>query len=206
MRPRRHGETSAASAARRDHMAARGSDRFVEVVEEMLAELPARVRGGRAKLSEQALGVVRVVVDELNLVTRDEVDELELRVAQLRAPAPPARAAGRPTGAVARRPRGAHSAASGSSPSTARRIGWSRSPGADVTTSNHASHREHRRRRRRGRHEPTRAPAMLSRSSRRTRRRARCRSRPRRRRNGGRPAVPAGRRRARASTGRGSPP
>ena len=64
-------------------MAARGSDRFVEVVEEMLAELPARVRGGRAKLSEQALGVVRVVVDELNLVTRDEVDELELRVAQL---------------------------------------------------------------------------------------------------------------------------
>ena len=64
-------------------MAARGSDRFVEVVEELLAELPARVRGGRAKLSEQALGVVRVVVDELNLVTRDEVDELELRVAQL---------------------------------------------------------------------------------------------------------------------------
>jgi polyhydroxyalkanoate synthesis regulator phasin len=64
-------------------MAARGSDRFVEVVEEMLAELPARVRGGRAKLSEQAFGVVRVVVDELNLVTRDEVDELELRVAQL---------------------------------------------------------------------------------------------------------------------------
>ena len=64
-------------------MAARGSDRLVEVVEEMLAELPARVRGGRAKLSEQALGVVRVLADELNLVTRDDVDELELRVAQL---------------------------------------------------------------------------------------------------------------------------
>ena len=64
-------------------MAARGSDRFVEVVEELLAELPARVRGRRAKLSEQALGVVRVLADELNLVTRDEVDELELRVAQL---------------------------------------------------------------------------------------------------------------------------
>jgi polyhydroxyalkanoate synthesis regulator phasin len=64
-------------------MAARGSDRLVEVVEELLAELPARVRGSRAKLSEQALGAVRSLVDELNLVTRDEVDELELRVAQL---------------------------------------------------------------------------------------------------------------------------
>ena len=64
-------------------MAARGSDRIVEVVEELLAELPARVRGGRAKLSEQALGAVRSLIDELNLVTRDEVDELELRVAQL---------------------------------------------------------------------------------------------------------------------------
>jgi polyhydroxyalkanoate synthesis regulator phasin len=64
-------------------MAARGSDRIVEVVEELLAELPARVRGGRAKLSEQALGAVRGLIDELNLVTRDEVDELELRVAQL---------------------------------------------------------------------------------------------------------------------------
>jgi polyhydroxyalkanoate synthesis regulator phasin len=64
-------------------MAARGSDRIVEVVEELLAELPARVRGGRAKLSEQALGAVRALIDELRLVTRDEVDELELRVAQL---------------------------------------------------------------------------------------------------------------------------
>jgi polyhydroxyalkanoate synthesis regulator phasin len=64
-------------------MAARGSDRFVEVLEELLAELPARVRGGRAKLSEQALGLVRALADELDLVTSDEVDELELRVAQL---------------------------------------------------------------------------------------------------------------------------
>jgi polyhydroxyalkanoate synthesis regulator phasin len=64
-------------------MAARGSDRIVEIVEELLAELPARVRGGRAKLSEQAFGAVRALIDELNLVTRDEVDELELRVAQL---------------------------------------------------------------------------------------------------------------------------
>jgi BMFP domain-containing protein YqiC len=64
-------------------MAARGSDRIVDVLEELLVELPARVRGSRAKLSEQALGVVRSLVDELNLVTRDDLDELELRVAQL---------------------------------------------------------------------------------------------------------------------------
>ena len=64
-------------------MAARGSERIVDVLEELLAELPARLRGGRAKLSEQALGAVRALVDELNLVTGDEIDELELRVAQL---------------------------------------------------------------------------------------------------------------------------
>jgi polyhydroxyalkanoate synthesis regulator phasin len=64
-------------------MAARGSDRIVDVLEELLVELPARVRGSRAKLSEQALGVVRSLVDEQNLVTRDDLDELELRVAQL---------------------------------------------------------------------------------------------------------------------------
>jgi polyhydroxyalkanoate synthesis regulator phasin len=64
-------------------MAARGSDRIVDVVEELLVELPARVRGSRAKLSGQALAAVRALVDELNLVTRDDLDELELRVAQL---------------------------------------------------------------------------------------------------------------------------
>ena len=36
-------------------MAARGSDRITEVLEELLVELPARLRGGRTKLSEQAL-------------------------------------------------------------------------------------------------------------------------------------------------------
>jgi polyhydroxyalkanoate synthesis regulator phasin len=41
------------------------------------------VRGGRTKLSEQALAAVRALVDELRLVTHDELDELELRVAQL---------------------------------------------------------------------------------------------------------------------------
>jgi polyhydroxyalkanoate synthesis regulator phasin len=64
-------------------MAARGSERIVDVLEELLVELPARLRGGRAKLSEQGRGALRSVVDELNLVTRDDVDELELRVAQL---------------------------------------------------------------------------------------------------------------------------
>ncbi len=64
-------------------MAARGSDRILDVVEELLVELPARVRGSRAKLSEQTVGLLRSLIDELNLVTRDDLDELELRVAQL---------------------------------------------------------------------------------------------------------------------------
>jgi polyhydroxyalkanoate synthesis regulator phasin len=64
-------------------MAARGSERVVDAIEELILELPARVRGSRAKLSEQALGAVRALVDDLNLASRDEVDELELRVAQL---------------------------------------------------------------------------------------------------------------------------
>ena len=64
-------------------MAARGSERIADVLEELLVELPARLRGGRTRLSEQALGALRALVDELNLVTRDEIDELELRVAQL---------------------------------------------------------------------------------------------------------------------------
>jgi polyhydroxyalkanoate synthesis regulator phasin len=64
-------------------MAARGSERVVELLEELIVELPARLRGGRARLSDQALGLVRSLVDELDLVTRDDVDELELRVAQL---------------------------------------------------------------------------------------------------------------------------
>jgi polyhydroxyalkanoate synthesis regulator phasin len=64
-------------------MAARGSERIVDAIEELILELPARVRGSRAKLSEQALGALRALVDDLNLVTRDELDEVELRVAQL---------------------------------------------------------------------------------------------------------------------------
>jgi len=64
-------------------MAARGSERIADVFEELLVELPSRLRGSRAKLSEQMLGVVHAIVDELHLVTRDDLDELELRVAQL---------------------------------------------------------------------------------------------------------------------------
>jgi polyhydroxyalkanoate synthesis regulator phasin len=64
-------------------MAARGSDRLIEVVEELVAELPARLRGGQARLSEQGVGALRSLVEQLNLVTRDDLDELELRVAQL---------------------------------------------------------------------------------------------------------------------------
>jgi len=64
-------------------MAARGSDRIVDAVEELLVELPARLRGSRARFSEQTLGALRALVEELNLVTRDDLAELELRVAQL---------------------------------------------------------------------------------------------------------------------------
>jgi BMFP domain-containing protein YqiC len=65
-------------------MAARGSSRLIlDTVEELIAELPGRVRGSRERFSEGALSVLRGIADELNLVTRDELDELELRVAQL---------------------------------------------------------------------------------------------------------------------------
>jgi polyhydroxyalkanoate synthesis regulator phasin len=64
-------------------MAARGSGRATEVLGDLLAELPERMRGGRAKVSEQAVGMLKAFASELDLVFRDEVDELELRVAQL---------------------------------------------------------------------------------------------------------------------------
>ncbi len=65
-------------------MAAPGSGRLLlDTIEELLAELPSRVRGGRERFSESALSALRGIADELNLVTRDELDELELRVAQL---------------------------------------------------------------------------------------------------------------------------
>ena len=65
-------------------MAARGSSRLLlDTFEELLAELPGRVRGSRERFSEGALSVFHGIAEELNLVSRDEVDELELRVAQL---------------------------------------------------------------------------------------------------------------------------
>jgi polyhydroxyalkanoate synthesis regulator phasin len=67
-------------------MAERGSGGgrlLLDTVEELIAELPGRLRGGRERLSESALAALRGISDELNLVTRDELDELELRVAQL---------------------------------------------------------------------------------------------------------------------------
>jgi polyhydroxyalkanoate synthesis regulator phasin len=65
-------------------MAARGSGRvLLDALEELVAELPSRVRGGRERLSEQALSALRGIGEELDLVTRDELEELELRVAQL---------------------------------------------------------------------------------------------------------------------------
>jgi polyhydroxyalkanoate synthesis regulator phasin len=65
-------------------MGARGSGRlFLDTLEELVAELPGRVRGSRERFSEGALSALRGIADELNLVTRDELDELELRVAQL---------------------------------------------------------------------------------------------------------------------------
>ena len=65
-------------------MAAPGNGNLLlDTLEELIAELPARVRGSRERFSEGALSVLRGLVNELDLVTRDELDELELRVAQL---------------------------------------------------------------------------------------------------------------------------
>ena len=65
-------------------MVARGSGQLLlDTLEELVAELPSRLRGSRERLSEGALSALRGLADELNLVTRDELDELELRVAQL---------------------------------------------------------------------------------------------------------------------------
>ena len=65
-------------------MAGRGSSTLLlDALEELLAELPSRVRGSRERFSESVVSALRGIADELNLVTRDELDELELRVAQL---------------------------------------------------------------------------------------------------------------------------
>jgi BMFP domain-containing protein YqiC len=66
-------------------MGARGNNNrlILDTLEELIAELPSRVRGTRTRFSEGALAVLRGITDELDLVTREELEELELRVAQL---------------------------------------------------------------------------------------------------------------------------
>ena len=59
------------------------NSRISEAIEELFGELPARMRGSRTRVGEQTLGILRGLVEELDLVTRDEFDELELRVAQV---------------------------------------------------------------------------------------------------------------------------
>jgi hypothetical protein len=61
----------------------RGNPRIVEALEELLGELPARMRGSRTRAGEQTMGLLRSLVEDLNLVTRDDLDELERRGAQL---------------------------------------------------------------------------------------------------------------------------
>jgi polyhydroxyalkanoate synthesis regulator phasin len=64
-------------------MAAPASGDAFRALEELIAELPARLRGSREKATEQTVGALRTFVRELGLATREEMDELELRVAQL---------------------------------------------------------------------------------------------------------------------------
>jgi polyhydroxyalkanoate synthesis regulator phasin len=59
------------------------ADEIFRAVEELVAELPARVRGSRDKVGEQTLGFLSGLARDLGLVTREDFDELELRVAQL---------------------------------------------------------------------------------------------------------------------------
>lgn len=63
-------------------MATTGSE-ILRALEELLAELPARARGSRGRVGEQTAGTLRSVIRELGVVTREEFEELELRVAQL---------------------------------------------------------------------------------------------------------------------------
>ncbi len=64
-------------------MAEPASDRLVQIFDELFAELPGRLRGGGERLASGASGALRSFADELGFVSRDDLDELELRVAQL---------------------------------------------------------------------------------------------------------------------------
>ncbi len=57
--------------------------RILDALEELLGELPARVRNSRTRASGQTTSLLRSLGEDLNLVSRDDLDELELRVAQL---------------------------------------------------------------------------------------------------------------------------
>ena len=81
--PTRPAANGGASGAGRGRTAVPANPRITEAIEELLGELPARVRGTRTRFGEQTLSLLRGLVEELDLVTRDEFDELELRVAQL---------------------------------------------------------------------------------------------------------------------------
>ena len=58
-------------------------NRILDAVEELLTELPGRIRGSRGRFSAQAHSAFRAVAEELDLIMRDDYEELELRVAQL---------------------------------------------------------------------------------------------------------------------------
>ena len=47
-------------------MAAPGSGRLTDALGELLADLPERMRGGQAKLSEQALSALRTFAERLS--------------------------------------------------------------------------------------------------------------------------------------------
>lgn len=64
-------------------MAVTTSTEILRAIEELLAELPSRVRGSRDRFGDQTIQTLRSLVRELGMVSRDEFDELELRVAQV---------------------------------------------------------------------------------------------------------------------------
>jgi len=59
------------------------ADEIRRAIEELVAEFPSRVRGSRERVGEQTVGALNAIARELGLVTREDFDELELRVAQL---------------------------------------------------------------------------------------------------------------------------
>src|SRR4051794_5973364 len=65
-----------------DEMSARGAVRRDEA-REMILELSSRWRGDAVRIGERAGAGVGGMLRELGLVTRQEYDELELRLAQL---------------------------------------------------------------------------------------------------------------------------